>query len=137
MGLFPKLEKSRLNQTTSGRKSCMVRSSFAGFAMSSKDQQRTTSNSSNSGSGVASWSAKTVTLSRGSRCSSRAMWYPYSFKPRRLGGNAETKQIFMGPQNWLLKQRQTYHRSEDRLAAASEIHIVCVLNPERESKWIL
>src|SRR4051794_37251188 len=112
-GLSPKVEKSRLNQTTSG---LQWRSSFSTLKMLVKllnSQVRTTSYSASSAPSSlgSSLSASTVRLSRGSDCSSRAMWYPYSLSPRRLGGNALTKQIFMGPYP-VLKERQSDHWSE-------------------------
>src|SRR5947209_11594884 len=42
----------------------------------------------------------------------------------------------MGP-FWLLKDRQTNYRTEDRLSAASEIEKLLLLNPDGEPQWIL
>src|SRR5215467_12452442 len=95
MGFRPNVLKSRLNQTTSGFKRCSSRSMRNTLLGSSKDQQRTTENPSGSTCLAGSSSANTVRLRNGLRCSSCAMWNPYSLSPPVLGGKVVTRQIFI------------------------------------------
>ena len=60
-------------------------------------QQRSTSKSGSSSTGSLIWSASTVKLIRSCFLISLARWKPYSFSLSVLGGNAVTKQTFIGP----------------------------------------
>src|SRR5215471_14944562 len=95
--LLPKLEKIRLNHTTSGLTSRKALSSDAWLLSRFIFQQRMTLKSGNSGSNGDSSSPTTVRLTSGSACNSLAMWNPYSLSAILLGGKAVTKQIFIGP----------------------------------------
>src|SRR5712691_5054528 len=97
LSLLPKLEKSRLNQTTSGRNWRIVLSSLLWFVKRFIFHTRSTWKSGSSGSETSSSSPSTAKLTSGSACSSFATWYPYSLRTTLLGGKPLTKQIFMGP----------------------------------------
>src|SRR5215510_3696856 len=97
LSLLPKLEKIRLNHTTSGLASRNAFKMGTWLLRRFILQQRTTSKSGSSGWAAASSSAIMVKLTSGSACNSLAMWNPYSFSAILLGGKALTKQIFMRP----------------------------------------
>lgn len=80
-GLRPNVLKRRLNQTTSGFSRCSARNNRRDVNGSSKDQQRSTENSSSSGRELEILSARIVRFRNGFRCSSCAMCSPYSLNP--------------------------------------------------------
>jgi len=76
--------------------------------------------------------------SRSGACrSSRAMYSPRSLAPCWLDGNAENKQIVIGPLLVALEKRQANYRNDLSLSVTSQIEKALLLNTDRKPNWIL